>query len=239
MDYFISGTGLEPLDGQIDFTENLVSLTGLPDYSRPAIPPPATRSELQLPEGPLYFCPMTLFKVHPDFDEMLQIILDHHLEAQIAFLENKNDIHKRLSKRLDMSIKRGRERIHFIPWSKQNIFFQRMRSADVILDTFYFGGGNTSYQAFGLGCPIVTLDCRWNKGRWTQALYQQMGLKGLVATSPEEYAKLAIQLASDAALNASWREKINAHNSVLFDNPTWSEALLDFCLQQARRRQPA
>ncbi|MGV3523945.1 MAG: tetratricopeptide repeat protein [Candidatus Sericytochromatia bacterium] len=232
MDFFISGEGLDPEGGEADFSESLIRLPGLPDYARPQLPPPASRRELQMPEGPLYFCPMTLFKVHPDFDVALQAILDEDPSAQIALLQFKNQLHLRLLKRFQTTLPRGLERVHFIPWGPRETFYQRLQSADVILDTFYFGGGNTSYQALGLGCPIVTLDCAWNKGRWTQALYAQMGLHGLVAADPKEYVALALRLAHDKAWNESWRQAIQARNGVCFDNPRWSEGLLDFCQTQ-------
>ncbi|HEY9839421.1 MAG TPA: hypothetical protein V6D23_03115, partial [Candidatus Obscuribacterales bacterium] len=119
--------------------------------------------------------------------------------------------------------------------SPQPVFFQRLQAADVILDTFPFGGGNTSYQALGLGCPIVCLDVPWMKGRWTQAMYRLMGMMDLVAPSVEAYVELAVRVATDQAWQARLRPQIATRSATLFDNPTWSDALLDFCRQLAAK----
>jgi len=235
IDFFISGETLETPQAQDYYTEQLVTLPGLPDYARPEPPAPASREELLLPStGRLYFCPMTLFKIHPDFDLAIAQILAQDPEAQLILLQFKKNLHINLIQRFAKTIPTHHERIRFLPWSSRERFYQRLQACDVILDTFYFGGGNTSYQALGLGCPIVTLDAPWNKGRWTQAMYQLMGIEGLVAKDPAEYVEIAIRLAQDKAWQTDLRQMLQARQSCLFDNPTWSEALLNFCLQQSK-----
>ncbi|HEY9842193.1 MAG TPA: hypothetical protein V6D23_17140, partial [Candidatus Obscuribacterales bacterium] len=110
-----------------------------------------------------------------------------------------------------------------------------LRAVDVILDTFPFGGGNTSYQALGLGCPIVCLDVPWMKGRWTQAMYRLMGMSELIAADPEAYVSLAVRVATDPAWQAELRQQIAARSATLFDNPAWSDALLGFCRELAAK----
>lgn len=241
IDYFISSAALEPPKGDQYYTEQLVRLPGLPDYARPEQPLPAERHELGLPtRGNLYFCPMTLFKVHPQFDLTLLSILQQDPEAQIVFLEYKKKLHLKLQARLRQKFPPSEHaRLHFISWAPRKMFYQRLQACDVILDTFYFGGGNTAYQAFGLHCPIVSLDVPWNKGRWTQAMYRLMGIEGLVAASPDEYARIAVRVATDKAWQRSLRQQIAERQGVLFDNPTWSEALLHFCKEQAQKMQIA
>ncbi len=229
MDYFISSNVLETEKGPDYYSEQLITLAGLPDYEKPAPPQKqAPRQELGLPEGKLYFCPMTLFKIHPLFDQVVNGILEKDPAAQVLFLKNKADIHLALQKRFTQTVKDD-HRIHFLNWSQRDIFYQRLQNVDVLLDSFYFGGGNTAYQALGLGCPIVTLDLPYNKSRWTQAMYKLMNIKGLVAASKEEYVSIAVRLANDTAWNKQLRQQIQQHNGILFDNPTWSEALLAFC----------
>lgn len=237
MDYFISSTVLESPEAEHHYSEQLVLLPGLPDYARPEPPPLAKRSELGLPTaGNLYFCPMTLFKVHPDFDRTLLSILAADPAAQIIFLEYKKKLHLKLQARLQQVFPAPEhQRLHFISWAPRQVFYQRLQACDVILDTFYFGGGNTAYQAFGLNCPIVTLNVPWNKGRWTQAMYRLMGIEGLVAATPEEYARIAVQVATDKQWQSDLRQQIAERKAILFDNSTWSEALLDFCREQAQK----
>ncbi len=74
MDYYLSSQHLERADGQADYSERLVLLPSLGiDYQRPQLSGHAkTRADLGLPvDRHLYACPQTLFKFHPDFDEVL------------------------------------------------------------------------------------------------------------------------------------------------------------------------
>lgn len=231
MDYFISSQYLETAESQKYYTEKLVPLNGLPDYEPVVVPERASRKSLGMPEaGNLYFCPMTLFKIHPDFDVVIGNILDRDSAAQVLFLENKPDLHVRLGHRFEQQLGRERrERIHFLSWADRQRFYQRLMAADVILDSFYFGGGNTAYQALGLGCPIVTLDLPWNKSRWTQTMYQLMGMPELIAKNRDDYVELSVSVANNKPWNQSLRQKILGANKVLFNNTTWSEELVAFC----------
>lgn len=232
IDYYLSSQLIEAPEAQQYYTEKLILLPGLPDYPKPVTPTPKSREALNLPAGRLYFCPMTLFKLHPDFDASLGAILARDPEAQILFSQARQSrLHQLLQRRLAQIIPDS-TRLHFLPWSSQSVFFQRLQAADLLLDSFYFGGGNTAYQALGLDCPLVTLEVPWSKGRWPQALYRAMQISAPVAQSPEEYVDLALDLAQNTSKNQALRQEIAAHKSVLFDNPTWSEALLAFCLSR-------
>lgn len=232
IDYFISSQLLEPPGTERFYTEKLVRLPGLPDYQLFPEPAPACRQDLGLPPGNLYFCPMTIFKVHPEFDQLVIGILEKDPDAEIVFLQFKNNLHILLMQRFAKSMSAALyERIHFISWSTREIFFQRLMAVDVIMDTFYFGGGNTAYQAFGLACPVVCLDLPWSKSRWTQAMYLLMGIDDLIAKDRQDYIDISVRLAQDKVWQRQKRQQIRAKSAVLFDNPTWSEALLDFCFQ--------
>ncbi len=234
IDYFVSSEWLEHSQSDELYSEKLVRLPGLPDYAKPADPPLATRQELQLPNGNLYFCPMTIFKMLPAYDDVIAGILRQDPNGKILMLQFRNKLHLELQARFTKKYPDLAERLIFLSWSRQPLFFQRLKAVDVILDTFPFGGGNTSYQAFGLGCPMVCLDVPWQKGRWTQAMYRYMEIDELIAKTPEEYIELAIRLATDKSWQAEMREKIQARSQILFDNPTWSQGLLEFCLDLVR-----
>lgn len=229
IDFFLSGEHLEIPEGQQFYTEKLICLPGIPDYQAPRVPPLIERERLGLPAGNVYFCPMTTFKIHPDFDQVMRLIFEQDPEAKIAFLEFKNGLHTQLYARFQQTLPDFLERVHFFPWAPRRHFFQVLQAVDVILDTFYFGGGNTSYQALGLDRPLVALEMPWNKGRWTQAMYRLMGIEGLVGKDLEAYAQIAVRLATDKAWQAELREQIAARKQVLFNNPTWTQAVLDFC----------
>ena len=87
-----------------------------------------------------------------------------------------------------------------------------------MLDPFPFSDGNTSYEAFALGIPIVTLPTSWLRGRFTYASYCQMGIMDCVAANPQHYVDIAIKLGTDPSYRETIRQKILAQHQVLYED---------------------
>ena len=109
--------------------------------------------------------------------------------------------------------------------------FRRVLAAsDVVLDTVRWSGGNTSIDAFAAGTPVVTLPGRFMRGRQTAGMLQLMGLPELIATSPDDYVRLAVEVARDRERNVQLRRVIGERRAVLFDQDapvkTFADALL-------------
>jgi protein O-GlcNAc transferase len=105
--------------------------------------------------------------------------------------------------------------IHSQPRSR---FLALLEHCDVILDTWHFGGGNTTRDAFAVHSPVVTLPGEFLRGRTTAGLYTKMGLNHLISASPEAYADLAVALANDAALRHKVSKEISEARPALFDD---------------------
>lgn len=84
--------------------------------------------------------------------------------------------------------------------------------ADVLLDCHPFSGHTTSCHALWMGVPVVTQAGRTHCSRMVASVLSNVGLPELVATSPEEYVKLAVELANDlprlAELRSTLRERM-------------------------------
>ncbi len=90
---------------------------------------------------------------------------------------------------------------------------------DIALDTFPYNGTTTTCEALWMGVPVVTLAGDRHAGRVGVSLLSRVGLTELIARTPEEYVKLAVELANDtgrlARLRAGLRERME--NSSLCD----------------------
>ena len=90
VDYFVSAVTIEPDEAETHYTERLVKLSRLPCFYQPAVAPTTikARADLGLPEeGVLYGCPQSLFKLHPDFDEILAEIVIGDITGHIILIE--------------------------------------------------------------------------------------------------------------------------------------------------------
>ncbi len=224
MDYFISNDLFEPENAQEHFSEQLFLLhdLGAPTYYyKPRLPETVKdREAFGLPvDTHIYLCPQTLFKLHPDFDHILAGILRANPDGQIVLIEGHvPGWTGLLRKRFERVMPDVADRIVFIPQQKGGDFLNLFVVADVILDTLYFNGMNTSLEGFSVGAPIVTLPSALQRGRHTAGMYRKMGIGDCVAQSPQEYVDIAVRLGTQPDLRLAVRDRILAANAVLYED---------------------
>lgn len=222
MDFFLSGKEVDGPGGEGHYTERLVRLPNLATYYyRPQLASPAkSRADLGLsPDANLYICPQTLFKFHPAFDEQLAGILRRDPRGELALIEGRTANWTRLLReRFARSMPDVVDRIKFLPALPNEDFLQLLALADVMLDPPQFGGGNTSYEAFAVGTPIVTWPGELMRSRITHALYAKMGIDSLTVESGEAYIARAVELGTNAELREAIRAEILAKCGVLYED---------------------
>ncbi len=160
MDYFLSSRDLEMEDAQSHYTEQLILMPTLATlYDRPKRNAVAkSRSQLGLPaDRHVYLCPQTLFKFHPEFDQAISLVLESDPRAILVLLEGRvPEWTHRLKRRWRRSIGDQSDRILFIPAVSRDDFLDLLEAADVVLDPFHFGGGNSTMESIAVGAPCVT-----------------------------------------------------------------------------------
>jgi len=235
IDYFISSKWIEPENAQAHYCETLVRLDGLPTYYYPpqVSEPVGNRQQFGLSEtANLYLCPQSLFKFHPDFDPILAAILKQDPKGELVLVSHYTEaVNQQLMARFKAHMPDVVERIHILPRLDRERFLQLLTCGDVMLDPMHFGGGNTTYEALGLGVPIVTWPSEYMRGRVTAGCYRQMGLNDLVADSAEAYVQLAVKLGTDAEYKMQTQERILAQNHRLFEDHRVIEELEAFFLK--------
>ncbi len=221
MDYFLSSQTLEVADASDHYTEKLVRLPVLNAYYyRPDPPVIKPRSSFGLDDNRhLYLCFQNLFKMHPEFDAILNGILVRDPLGDIVIMEGKYpQWTQMLRNRFARTLGDHASRVLFLPGQSHPDFMSLNAVADVSLDPIHFGGGNTTYEALAVGLPVITLPSQFLRGRITNAMYQQMGMTDLVATSAEEYVELAVRLGTERDFRQTVSQKILDTCPVLFED---------------------
>jgi predicted O-linked N-acetylglucosamine transferase (SPINDLY family) len=95
----------------------------------------------------------------------------------------------------------------------------RHRLADLFIDTLPYNAHTTASDALWTGLPLVTCRGRAFAGRVAASLLHAVGLPELVTTGLADYEALALRLAGDPALLATFRAKLaeNRNTHALFD----------------------
>jgi uncharacterized protein (TIGR03032 family) len=232
IDYFISSELLEVPEADAHYSEQLVRLPSLGTYyARPRVAPAAgVRVTLGVREDQaVYVCPQTLFKFHPDFDPLLAEILRRDPTAILVLLRGPNTGWAELLRaRFADTLGEAADRIVWLPPLTRNRYLQLLAAADVILDTTYFGGGNSSYEALAMGSPVVTLPNRLMRTRITRALYAKTGYEDLVVDSEPAYVDLAVALGTDDERRHAVRQRIAEISDRLFEDSAEVRDLEDF-----------
>ena len=140
-----------------------------------------------------------------------------------------------LINRLEKTLKHNMTRFHLVEWQTcERDFYKLLSIADVIIDPYPFGGCNTSFSAFSMGIPIVTMPADMINGRFTYGLYKKMGIMDLVAYNFEDYVKLA----NKCATNKIWREeisqKIKDNIHLIFNEVDSINAWINFCIDAVK-----
>jgi predicted O-linked N-acetylglucosamine transferase (SPINDLY family) len=224
VDWWISVDALEPPDAAEHYSERLHLLRGVPQFSyyyRPPLPAPLkTRTDYGFGDDEhLLICPQYLFKVHPDFDPILERILREDPKARILFTRSpvahwSEVILRRLERRMGRLV----ERITCLPGLAMPDLMNLERVCDAVLDTLHFNGYNTTLEAWSAGAPVVTMAGRFQRGMHTAGMYRFMGMEDLVAEDGADYVRLVRRLCEDAAFNQAMRREIAQRCDVLFEN---------------------
>jgi predicted O-linked N-acetylglucosamine transferase (SPINDLY family) len=224
MDYFVSCENFETDGAAEHYSERLFLLRGIGSlayYYRPApVNPDKNRAYFGLSEtAHIYLCPQTLFKVHPDFDAILGGILRADPDAEIVLIEARIGAWgNMLRTRFAASIPEHAHRIRFLPGMSPEDFVALLAAGDVVLDTIYFNGMNTSLEAFSVGTPIVTMPGTQQRGRHTYGMYRHMGMLDCVAEDSAQYIDLSVKLGTDKRFREAIKEKILSRNHVLYED---------------------
>jgi predicted O-linked N-acetylglucosamine transferase (SPINDLY family) len=110
-------------------------------------------------------------------------------------------------------------RVELLRDQSRHDYLDSYRHVDMVLDTFPFPGGTTTCEALWMGVPTLTLAGRSLLSRQGASLLTAAGLGDWVTTSPGEYQRRAIDIASRPAELAQLRQGLRADvaTSPLFD----------------------
>jgi predicted O-linked N-acetylglucosamine transferase (SPINDLY family) len=235
IDYYISAEETETENSESHYSEKLIRLkSGSFTLPRPPIPTLLkSRADFGFPlSGNVYFCPMMLQKLHPDFDSAINRILQLDESGYVVLCESFQHprwgelLRQRLDAVVDASV---RQRVVFIPWIKTaEDFLAAIQLSSVVIDPFHFGIGTTGAFVFSAGTPFVTWPGEFMRGRVGLGYCQVLDIMECVAPSQEDYPNLCVRMANDANLRRTISERILNNNHVIFENSNTAPELAAF-----------
>jgi predicted O-linked N-acetylglucosamine transferase (SPINDLY family) len=157
----------------------------------------------------IFFCPQSLFKLHPLFDKVLASILQESPKSHLVLTTGRKKIWTSVFlERLTKSLGPLTDRFHMIERITAQKFFALIKLADVLLHPFPFDGSRTSADSLSVGIPFVTLPSEYLRGRMGASLLRTLNLPELVAHNVSEYIQIAVRLSTDQSFYSSIKSLI-------------------------------
>ena len=123
-------------------------------------------------------------------------------------------------------------RVRFTGASSTTEYLAAYGEIDIALDPFPFTGGSTTMDALWMGVPLVTLAGRMPVQCTGANALTILGLEGLVAHTPEQYLKIALNLAVIVQNRPTLRQEIR---QAMVSSPFMDEAGFVRDLEEAYR----
>jgi len=101
-----------------------------------------------------------------------------------------------------------RSRVTVQPYVSLQDYFNWYNSVDIALDTMPYSGGTTSCDALWMGVPVVTVPGTRPSSRSSASVLSTAGLPEWIASSPEDYVRLAVEKSRDATRLAELRKSL-------------------------------
>jgi predicted O-linked N-acetylglucosamine transferase (SPINDLY family) len=121
----------------------------------------------------------------------------------------------------------GPDQVEFLASMPMEQHLKHFAKIDIFLDTFPYHGTTTTCETLWMGVPVVTLAGRSHVARVGVSLLSTIGLPELIAASPDEYVRIAVDLANDlprlAQIRSSLRQRMI--QSQLRDGPGLARAI--------------
>nr|AAR38498.1 TPR repeat protein [uncultured marine bacterium 583] len=214
MDYLIADHTLIPEEKQHHYSEKIVYMPNSYQVNvskRSVSETSLLRYELGLPNtGFIFCCFNNSYKITPSTFTGWMRILKAVEDSVLWLFENNNNTAKNLKKE---AIKFGinEDRLVFAKYMPVEDHLNRIKQADLFIDTLPYNAHTTASDALRMGIPVLTCIGSSFASRVAASLLNAVNLPELITTTQEQYESFAIELATKP-------EKLKIIKDKLVDN---------------------
>ena len=214
MDYIIADSTLIPNEKQCYYSEKVAYIPGtymVNDSSLQISEKVFSRKEFELPEKAFIFaCFNASYKITPvTFLGWMRIL--GAVEHSVLWLTGTNKTAMNNLKNLAEENGVDKDRIIFTSRVPLRDHLNRIRLADLFLDTFPYNAHTTCNDALRVGLPVLTLMGESFASRVAASLLNAVNLPELITTNQHEYESLAINLAAHTDKLAQIKNKLKSN----------------------------
>lgn len=233
IDYYISSKLYElPYKKSKNFySEKLLLLNNMttyyPKYINISNKKMKTRKELNLPENKyILFCMQNIVKINLDFLNMLQKIILK--ESNILIIFSRCNISDDKIKYINNILQNKAIFMNNLSFFNFN---NHICVSDLVLDTFPFGGCNSSIESLSFGKIVITRPSKYLPGRFTYGFYKKMGITEPIVNNYNEYIDKVIYYLHNIEERNKLEKIIKEKSKCLYEEQEsfdeWQQMLID------------
>ena len=242
INYLIADPTLIPRDKQHHYIEKIVYMPNSYQVNvsnRNISKEPLFRSDLGLPDDGFIFCCFNnTYKITPSTFAIWMHILQAVDESVLWLFESNINSANNLKKEA-MKFGVNEDRLIFASHMPVEEHLNRIRLADLFLDTLPYNAHTTSSDSLRMGVPVLTCLGESFASRVAGSLLKAVNLPELITNTPEEYEALAIELATNPSKLKAIKDKLTSNLSTapLFDTKRFTKNLESAYTQMYERSQ--
>jgi len=240
MDYIIADKVVIPEKQKLNYSENVVYLPNCyqPNMTKKDISnKKVSKSDEGLQNDAFVFCNFNSnYKITPDIFEIWMEILKNVPKGVLWLLETNSESSKNIlkeAKKNNIDI----NRIIFAKHLPNNMHLNRIKLADIFLDTFPYSAHTTASDFIRMGVPIITLIGESFASRVAASILNQVNLNELVTKNKNDYQNLAISIGKDKEKINKLKKKLKDSilNSKLFNSILYTKNLEDLFINLSKK----
>ena len=230
IDYLIADRALIPEKYQKYYSEKIVYMPNSYQVNvskRSVSETSLLRHELGLPNTGFVFCCFNNnYKITPPTFNGWIRILKAVEDSVLWLMESNNNTTKNLKKEA-MKFGINEDRLVFATYMPVKEHLNRIKQADLFIDTLPYNAHTTTSDALRMGLPVLTCMGRSFASRAAASLLNAVNLPELITTTQEEYESLAIELATNPEKLKIIKDKLvnNLPTAPLYDTPLFTQHL--------------
>jgi protein O-GlcNAc transferase len=177
------------------------------DAKRP-LPYPLSRHEVGLPEHAVVLANFAQsYKITPETFDVWCTLLRNHPHCVLWLLDTHPAVVRNLRKEASL---RGvaPARLFFAPVADTPLHLSRIACADLVLDTWPYGGHTGTSDALWAGVPVVAHSGETFASRVAASLLHSVGLDELAANDDAQYSRIASELITDTVRRAALHDHL-------------------------------
>ena len=242
MDYLIADSTLIPEEKKHHYLEKIVYMP----YSyqvnmtnREVSKNSLLRDELGLPVKGFVFCSFNnAYKITPStFAGWMRIL--KAVEDSVLWLLEGNTTSSKNLKNEAMKLGVNENRIIFAKRIPVEDHLNRIKQADLFIDTLPYNAHTTASEALRMGLPVLTLEGNSFASRVAASLLRAVSLPELITTTQEQFELVAIQMAIHPEKLKKIKDKLidSLPTAALYDTPLFTRHLESAYLEMYDRYQ--